>query len=984
MERVFNPNKREDIIDYGRIHNKKVDEINSVLKRKGMELYNPLTYGRGYAEMPRQFMSNMGEFGKALQTVGGAAIKGTARTIDDVYRAKGGKAKLDVAKQNISKLNNPALKRFAAGAAIGGAALGVPSGGSLAIPGALAGGMIGMMGPKGLANTILSPYNVTVEDVKNKKVNPLDIVQGIQRHPFDATLDIGSLGGAKAGKALLQAGGNVAGSVAKKTGISAARQLFPDKEMREFNRYMTDTLGSSRVKSAELYRAYNTMEAMPLANRMEIVNNIRANTGKLTKDERAVANAIKKDLIDNQNLAIELGLVNKEAQKADVVAQYVMHNIADKSNLLHKDIVDIYKGNKLRKEAKDIIKQENISKEIDKLIKQGEELHDNDKIAFLSQIKAPSKDPLSNIIASELNTGKKKYFDISRIIGRTGAKRLGDVLEDTIKFQLDQVGYSREGTDVFKKLLNDNKITKGISKVDKGALVNKFKQSLAEDFAKGEPADLNKALRSSGISKLEVVDDVYLKAINNAFKKSLNAGSRRFLNMFKKNVLGQPHWVFENRVGNIPNNIMEGVTVKDYRDVDRYSNVLPEQLKQQTSFANYTNEGIQDVAGKIKSKPLGLIDSTKTNINRYGKAIRKFKNSDKYAEDFGELLGEMFAATGDLTSTPWFKLESSLELRDRYANFIRQAKREAKATGKSVEYILKKANTNQELFNKLNTNVNKSLGDYAGKNYFLPSRLYDLASEYIPFYRFLTQTGRTTLHQMANRPLSFNTMVTTPSRIGYNINEDIRNKYNVDDENFEGGVPYFKLDDGSIRTLGVTPIPIGDLALQFGSGKPSDILSIFTPGVSTIPDVMKFKRFGNTASTPRLTEMKLDPRYSKRDIENFSPTLGESLGYGLNTMLGLTFNPYIQWQRYGRGVFDMATGRPMYSTYDTNPFIENPLSYAKTVPSEYVGNWVGIRNRSLRKPNKYTSKKEITKNKNRAKYYNKKMSSYNKSQERNK
>lgn len=957
-----NKQLRDKVIDYGIAKNYSVAKINNELKRRGLPSYNPLTRGKNYFNIPGNLLKEGGEFAKGLVTFGGEVIKPVAKSIDTAYRQKNivdaGKS---IAKDIKSTAKSPDTWKTLKGAGIGAITGGVVGRGLGAIPGAMLGAQLGNQGGRAVVDAYLSPYNMNVDKIINSSVNvankirqgenlrktlsdygirakttdrldPLDIVQGMQTHPLSTSIDA-FYPASKVAKPIIKSVTN------NPNRPLLMKQLIPDEPTRKFHRDITEALQSSRAKSSELYKSAVALDNMPKANRKEIVNYLITNKGKLTKQERIVARGIRKDLNANQDLAVKLGYVDAKNQADDIVAQYVMQNIKDKSNLLHDDIKTIINGGELRPTAQGLLSEEKNLGEINKLIKEGSDLYDRKKIVLLSQKFATSEDPLREVIASTINNGNKKYFDTSRIIGRTGADRLANVLDDTLEFQLNQVGYSREGVDIIDKLLANKTVAGEIDDTIASEIKSNFNKSLADDFIKGELPDLNKALRKSGIKGK--IDDVYYEAINNAFKKPVNTGLRRLLNAFKKAVLGQPHWFSQNRVGNWTNNFMEGVNLVDYLDTAKYAKLAPKQLKQQTSFASYVNEGIPGVGNTTFGG----------SFNKLNKAIGRYRESNKGLGATGTLVSDMLGGISDVTANPWFKLEATAEFTDRYANFIRQAKREAEATGKSVESILREANKNKDLFNKLNTQVNKSLGDYVGRNYALPAGLYNNLGELVPFYRFLTQTGRTTAHQLANSPLAFHSIATLPGRLGQQENKRIIKEFNLDPEQFRGGVPYRGIN-GNTRTIGFDPIPVGALTSL-------DILSSISPYVSSIPEVLKFRKNDRIASTPRLTEQLLT---SPSEADKFKPTGGERMQLLGRTLMDTMFNPWIQLSRYGIPGISTLLHHPVQSLYDTSLYRTNPMSFVKDLPSETILNAIGVKSQSnypARRQSKSAKKKDI-------------------------
>lgn len=947
---------RNEIINQGIDRGFKATEINNVLRKQGLREYNPLTTAKNYMELLPNLGKGATHIARNLGTFGGAVIK----PISDIAYTPSG-YRIEKAKQAFREaVNNPTMKNAVKGAVAGGV-IGskIPSIGGI-LGGALLGSTVGALGLKGFGNTIASTYDTDLSTLAKVargeyKLGDLakDVSQGAMRNPAYVALDIAPI----VAKPVSKSVGKIVNSVPENAPMFV-QQILPSKQVRNFNRGLTESIVSSKAKASDMYRGYISLDEVPNINREELVRHLTTNKSNLTGKELQVANNIKKNLIDNEKELIKMGVMDADSAKADTVAQYVMQHIAKDSNLLHKDIVDIINIRGLDKEAKPLI-DDALGKRINKLIDEGEALYDDNKIAYLSQKFAVSKDPLGLRYSTDYNTNTVEYFDTARIIGRTDAKRLSNVLDKTIKFQLDQVAKSREGLDVLNDIMNNPKVFNSITKEGDFKSQSLFRKSLVEDIQKGEVPDLSKALKKSGISNN--IDKIYYTALSNAFKTPANTGWRRWLNAFKKAVLANPHWVALNRLGNWSNNAMEGVTHIDYLDTKKYKHLIPDALKQQTAFNSYINAGVDEIGTTAKS-------SIGQPINRIKESIGSFKESDKSMSDIARLFGDLYSSSSDITANPLFRAEAGLELTDRYANFIRQAKREAKATNKTVETVLKEANKDRALFNKLNTQVNKSLGDYLGRNYALPAGLYDFTSEVIPFYRFLTQTGRTTAHQLANRPLAFLTNVDIPTKVGNQLSNQIIQEYGLDQEKYKGGIPYAIGADGNIRTLSLEPIPIGSVANTLGSW--DNFLGTFSPMVSTLHDALFFERFGRPATSPRMADM------SKKEIENFKPTAGERLGYGLNTLLNTTYNPAIWANRLGPEIAETIAeetvntplanvmskagfGTGLQSRYDTNPFLQNPYTYNRQTPLELVGRWIGAQTNSNYPANNRKSKSAL-------------------------
>ena len=337
-------------------------------------------------------------------------------------------------------------------------------------------------------------------------------------------------------------------------------------------------------------------------------------------------------------------------------------------------------------------------------------------------------------------------------------------------------------------------------------------------------------------------------------------------------------------------------------------------------------------------------------------------------EDLVEYMGSVYTNTNDILANPLFKLESTLELNDRYANYIHQAKKLSKETGIKVEDILSEAKRDSNLYNKLNTEVNKALGDYTGRLYNLPAGFYNSLSELIPFYRFYAQTLRTTAHQLANNPWRFQALAIAPNKQGREKAEKIKKALNLSDEWYQGGVPYGIAGDGSIRTMGYEALPISNVVGTFGDiitgGDPTQLMH---PLISSFTPALMFQKFGKTATTPRLDELK---RTNSKDADNFKPTPTERMRYIINNVLGATsawYNATKGWGREaGAGLTYPITNKGLRSRYDTHPFMEIPSSYNRTLPSELILKQLGVKtygNYPGKKQSKSKTKRDLIKQK---------------------
>lgn len=929
--------------------------------------------------LPTYAAKDLQSMGADLRTAGSELIKPIITITNDIYKAPKDK-KIEAAKKAFAEtINNDRVKRMAQGAVIGaGVGSAIPGIGTLG--GTITGGLAGLVGPKNLANSVLSTYNTSVDDIVSGKFNPAEALKGAATHPVYTAMDLSLIPG------LAKSIGRTGKVVGNKTG--PIQELTSSGNLGQFNRDLSNAKLSSQIANAGVYTGYNKLSRKPLAKRSEYVNQITRNKSKLSTKDKNLAEEIKRNLIANEKARIELGELDPIYTKNNTVAQYVMAEMESKNNLLHKDIMDIIELKPLDDRAKAILSEDKtLGNKVLKLIDKGEQLYDNDNIAFLSQELANTTDPLGIFSARKYNLENPTQYGYQRAIGRATPEMLGNVLDDTIRNQLNNTTKARVGIDILKDALDSSVIK--LTKEQKSNAINSFKKSIAKDIQFGQPVDLKRALGFTDLDKL--IDGTLYKALNGAMNTPKSSWGTRALNAWKRVVLANPGWIAGNRLGNWSNNAIAGIGLDDIIDAKRFEKYAPEQLRQQTSY-NAMMSG-EDLATKdilnVMAEPL-------TDIRR---SVGEFKNSKKGLGDYGKLASDFIAGTSNMVTNPLFKIEAQAEFIDRYVNYVMQARKYANKNNKSLEWVLKKAKSDRKLFGELNNKVNKSLGDYYGKNYAMPELVRNVVSESIPFYRFPAQTVRTTLNQLGNRPYAFAANISIPARVGNDIYQDYLDKYNLNPEYFKGGSVYARDNSGNIKTFGLTPPPIGIIGERFTNL--DEALNSLAPGYTNVKDALQYKKLGRTPTSPTLEIAKLlqgvNPEFIKL-VENYKGTKEQKkqvldflkannkngsldkyikyIGnenvtdrdkYMIEQLLNNTFAPYILTTRYMPGLFNLVRGTNMQTKYDVDVWKDYPEGRVKTNPVELIGNWIGINSSSLR-PEKPMSKSKIRKGKRNAGY----------------
>lgn len=950
INQVLNESKNE-IVDYAINSGYKGSTINKVLKEYGYDNYNPWTSKANWQNLLPNIAKGAEDIARDMRTIGGVVLQ----PFVDVTNTPMG-YKTEKLKENfINAINNDALRRTAIGAGAG-AAIGSKLGLLGTAGGLLGGGILGMMGPEGFANAQLMPYETSTKDIgqaiKGKKKWSdvgADIAQGALRNPLYAGIDFLSLGGAKA----LGGAGRMAGRAIPADAPLAVQQIIQSPAMRDFSRNATNAFQVSKARNAEYMEPLEQLGSTFGIDNKALAEYIMTNEGGLTGKQLEVGQNIKKSIRGLEEKLSEYGFLDKNASRTNVVAQYGMQKLQGYiPDIIHRDLVEYLETNKMTPRiAEAVLKNPDVKTILDNTLTEGKRLYDSGDTAWLTQALVGTTDPRGEVVARATAKIGHGYFGTRREIGRATAEDFSkaNILEDSLAHQQAQSVRAVEAMDVMDDILKQPGLVeeiKDINNIPKGKTVinmKELKDNLRDAIQQGADIDVANVLSKSKTPELGayLIPNVYFEALNNMFKPVYKGTGKDIMNAFKKTVLASPHWFALNRIGNWTNNSMGGIEPWDYKDAVTNWNIMPKALKAQTSFGAYVGDSAMGLSSAITTPAKNLV-----------KEVKRLADSDKSLSDIGRFVGQTWTNTSNIFSNPMFRFEAAAEATDRFANFIRQAKREGKATKTDWKEIVKKADKDATLFNKLNTQVNKDLGDYVGRNYLMDNTAYEILNAAVPFYRFLTQTGRTSFHQLANHGIPFQATVMAPAKAGRQFSEQIMQQYGLDPNKYEGGVPYATDIEGKPRFIGTEPLPFGAVASDLlGSGNK---LSLLAPGYTTLPNVLAYKtNFGTLPSSPGLTQYKLEHFGSDKGYE---PTNKDRLGYALNQLLNTYYAPSRIGTGWGRELSNALLGRPTLSLYDANMMKVNPESYAKEMPIETIGKWFGIQNRKY--PVQYIERKK--------------------------
>lgn len=782
------------------------------------------------------------------------------------------------------------------------------------------------------------------------KQSPWTRLQAIKEHPFDVGLDVLSFGGAGLAK---KAGSSIANSAKLSKALegkpllqSIKRVVAPTDLERNLSKAITETKVTSRVGQSGIQKKLNEFEKLSLNknfDRVQVANNVVFGTREGSKATIKASN-IYKDVIDSMTKEAEdLGLLKKGVTEQNTIAQYLTQTFPE---LNHADSMKVVE--KITSGSKDVpfqyLDAYNTAKQ----------RYDKGLMGYISQAlhstKGHGHDP--NKAGS--------YFEQVRVSGKTPPKELAPYLEDTANFILEQIRKNKLGEagskfvfdNLSDKLTKENilaykegKLSKDFVAVNKKDLLDSVKKSFAGTDNKrlertiSEADDWSKIIKEFDKSgkipdNVYLVDKNHLKMVGN----SVEIMKRNRLNsMMKKALLSLPKWFVENRFSNWLNNIITGVKVVDYKDAILFYDKAPLYLDELTSYSGFTGETVARSAIK----------------EAMTKALAKSKKAAKTNDwvGFVDSVNELFAA-------PVTRSEAVMEKLDRFANYIHHLKKEAKAKGVDWRDLLEKSKADETLFWQVYRNVDRTLGDYLGRNLALPNKFYEKMGWIYPFWKFPTQTARVITNQLIDHPLKTQLLVHQPGRVGYSEWEQIRDELDLPEDDLTGGVPY--LIGSRAKGLPHKLMSLGGnqyealydiLNMSFGrdGGTP---MSGFSPifSLARIPEIKD--AFGNLAPV-KGTVSKGGRRIDVATEKEYVPSLGDKTKYALKEVANTFLTPYRQANYFWRPFAYTVTGRDMYTPYANvlNPFQEgNVQGVPRVIGTDKLGSQWGVKTDTVYMP----------------------------------
>ena len=767
--------------------------------------------------------------------------------------------------------------------------------GAAAVPGMVVQkGLAGTLGDMitGLPDAFLSTYNLSTDKIAKGKISPWDIAQGIKERPLSAAADFTSAAGLlKLGKCLPQAAAT--SRVAKwmdelsPTTNAIRKAIAPTKNEKLLNRTLAHADVGAELKVKHIRDAVDEF-AIKLGSKGVDRNQVLANLqigsklGNAATMEATKAGVKLGRLIETE--AGKIGALAPEEMALNRQAQHVVYN-NPVGDITHGEALDFI--NKINKGDKRTINA--IPDYVKKLVGEAKLADTSSDLVYVPQILEHNKGLSQGLGEGVLNLlGKDRmrdYFSNVREIGNAAPEKLAKNMVNEFDFVTQQLKNAYSAENALGYL---NKAMTQEATYDKALALSKNanrsevvvpKKYFAEGFRKdmlrksgkqiaeelmNDRASLGKIIRNPELAKdFVIVNKNDLKALGRSVTSVVPSGTLgKLVAIFKTGVLGRPKWFVENRTDNWTNLILSGVNVlKTIPLVIKYWDKFPDELDMTTSYRSLTG---------LESSNIGVGSGVKLAGQKIMAGLRNKAPL--------EVLKEVNSATG----MPIYRAEAFCERFERANALMQQILNYSKKNKVSVDDVIKTLETDKELFWEFYKNVDDVLGDYTGRNYYMPNNIYKAVNLAMPFWKYPTQSLRLWGKQAYNHPLLYQGLVSTPAEMGRQYNEELMKKYGMDPETFTGGLlhraPYGDLPMQTIQVPGTKFAAVPEMISQ-----------IFSPGYNKLPlfpiadavnAFVNFKNpFGKTPTMKGVFEYngKLYKDLGRGKFEEYKPTFGDRL-----------------------------------------------------------------------------------------------------------
>ena len=670
----------------------------------------------------------------------------------------------------------------------------------------------------------------------------------------------------------------------------------------------------------------------------------------IMKEARDISKSISNEYI-NKNLI-------PEKVNADNIIANTMGNSLDWKNVTHRDIMEAIQS------------PETMPKEWKELYNQAKQLQSQGDITFLSQLVNPAE----NVMGIPIDKASR-YSEQARVLGTRTPAEMAALVPDAYDATISRLTGYNTLSELSRNLpkstgsLTGSALQKALKSGTDVYDLEAFSNLASQGALSGKsPKSVFKSLKKATKDTKEgfTLSPEDMEAISEAFTPGK---PHPILSAWKRAQLVTPKWIVENRIGNVINNLVEGVTpIHNLRALANWKD-MPEQLKNLTSYA-----GISGDAGRLVTGT-GFVDALKET----GSALKKIGKGD-----WKEGLPQLYRGTSDIVSNPVTKIESTLEAWDRYSNLIKQLQ-DAKGMRltKDPLMVLSKdwwtwkptEGLTPDKFWKAYEGVNRSMGDYVGQNYYLPRTARQALHDWVPFWKFPAETAKVTANQMVNKPIGFQTFIGYPTKTGQDLYNKIMYRDIYRDPETEGGYPLRQEDAfGNPKVLLSRSVPFTTIANMVGDvANPGQGLSNLVDNLAPtfeVKDILEEKGYKGLPATSKkyYTDTQSGLKFALDKEGNYTGDLYDRSNLDYAKYIGAQalrrlWAPGVFGERVARPFyyglvdpivrdvpFEEATMYPMYSDEIAPWSVGNTKVQPKVGQMEILGPQVGIKTETRKPP----------------------------------
>ena len=803
--------------------------------------------------------------------------------------------------------------------------------------------------PKTVWDTMMAPYGLesnkiinTITGKPGPKVSLEDVGRQTRMHPANLAIDLAPLS-------------KIPNMALSKTAIGKqlARQSSINKAI---NNSVLQGKVSTQVISQKNQSFRKKWEKLSPNDQIAITEAI-THTGvkdlgdkklnSIMKEARDISKSISNEYI-NKNLI-------PEKVNADNIIANTIGNSLDWKDVTHSDIM------------KAIQNPETMPKEWKELYNQAKQLQSQGDITFLSQLVNPAE----NVMGIPIEKAGR-YTEQARVLGTRTPAEMAALVPDAYDATISRLTGYNTLSELSRNLpkstgsLTGSALQKALKAGTDVYDLEAFSNLASQGALSGKsPKSVFKSLKKATKDTKEgfALSPKDMGAISEAFSPLSHNPT---LSTWKRSQLVTPKWIIENRIGNVINNLVEGVTpIHNLRALANWKD-MPEQLRNLTSYAGLSGDAGRLVTGS------GFADALKET----GSALKNIGTGN-----LKEGLPQLYRGTSDIVSNPVTKIESTLEAWDRYSNLIKQlqdakgmtlAKDPLMALSKDWWTWKPTEGLTPDKFWEAYEGVNRSMGDYVGQNYYLPRGVREAVYNWVPFWKFPAQTASVTANQIVNKPIGFQSFIGYPTKTGSEIyNRAIEQGY-YEDPIGEGGFPTGTTDYfGNPKVMRSESIPFTTLANLFRDVTSpergvSNVIDNLSPAFE-IKDILGQKGYRGMPATSNkyVTDVKTGLRFAKDKEgnitgEEYQQTIPDYLKYLTTQGVKRMWAPAVFGERvvrpfyYGlvdpvvRDVpFSEAQMYPMYSDELAPWSVGNTTSQPKTGLTEILAPQVGLKTQTI-------------------------------------